>query len=397
MKKSASSTVIITAVYLTGIAGTMAEFMVPPVMPLLTKHFRSSRTLESLLMGAFALAAMGAALAAGRLANRLGTNRVASAGILGLVLGTGLSWWAFDRTTMLGFLAARLVGGLGFGLISVAAPAKISRQIRPPLLSRALAIWATWVPVGSLLMFLLGPRLMTARQMTPLSLAEWAIELVAAILLGLTQDDPAEEPRPAKEPHPRGWVPAMLFVGGAFASFTGQQFALSTWLSTWLTHSFSFRLGEAGVIGASASILGAVGNLAGGPFLGSRPKAWPFLGAALLMSGCWLLVAMPNREVAVAGALTINLVGGLIPTLVFAAPRLVTRGALLAPAMAFVIVGENLGILAGPLVDSALLGPSLDFPRAFRDLVILGAVMTLAVGAFFLRQRRIPLADRRPT
>nr|WP_275107381.1 MFS transporter [Sulfobacillus harzensis] len=366
----------------------MAEFAVPPVMPVLRQHFHSSDALDSLLMGAFALAAMASALAAGRLANRWGVNRVALGGLMGLALGMALGWASFSGDTMAGFLAARLLAGCGFGLISVAAPAKISQQVEGAKMARALAIWATWVPVGSLIMFLLGPHLVGPAHILPLTVAEWGMEGLAAVLLVQTSN-----PRPSARLSPEAastpWVLPMIFVAGAFAFFTAQQFALSTWLSTWLTRDFFVTLSTSGLVGAAASVVGALGNLAGGPFVGARPKVWPFLASGTVMTGLWLLLGVRALALAIVFTLLLNLVGGLIPTVVFAAPRLVSEhDGTVAPAMAFVIVGENLGIVVGPLLFSIMMAGN-HFARGFQGLAILGAAMTLALALFFRQTRRL--------
>ena len=96
--------------------------------------------------------------------------------------------------------------------------------------------------------------------------------------------------------------------------------------------------------------MGALGNLVGGPLLGERPKAWPFWGSGLVMTGLWLLLGVRELNLTVLLMLLSNLADGLIPTVVFAAPHLVSKhdGTVAPPTMAMVIVGEDLGIVGGP-------------------------------------------------
>ncbi len=393
-KSAPSGTVVIGSAYVTGVAGTMAEFMVPPIMPVLHRHFGSTHTMEGLLMGGFALTTLLAALSAGRLTARFGTTWTALAGVLGLALGTGFNGLFFQSVNFWGFLVARLVGGLGFGLISVAAPAKIGQEVDPRLLPRAMGIWATWVPAGSLIMFLIAPYLASTASLGPLVGAEFAMDLLAAaglVLTGFRRLAPPDLPAHARASSGR-WRGAMLFILITFAGFTFQVFAFNTWLTTWLTFSFHFSLAAAGVVGALASVAGAVGNVAGGLVLGpSGPRKPIFIWAAGLMALGWAGLGLVGAPLAVTLCLVINAVGGLIPTLVFSAPNWVVKSPVdVGHAMAWVIVGENLGIAVGPLAFSVALGASSAFIHSFLLLTLAGLVMAMSVVGFFRALDRMP-------
>ena len=56
-------------------------------------------------------------------------------------------------------LFGRIIGGIGFGLVSVAAPSAIGQYVPPKMMSVAMGIWSTWVPVGNSIMFLSAPKI----------------------------------------------------------------------------------------------------------------------------------------------------------------------------------------------------------------------------------------------
>ena len=50
-------------------------------------------------------------------------------------------------------LVGRVVEGVSIGLISVVAPTAISQWFEPRERGMPLGLWATWVPVGNVIMF----------------------------------------------------------------------------------------------------------------------------------------------------------------------------------------------------------------------------------------------------
>jgi MFS family permease len=50
-------------------------------------------------------------------------------------------------------MVARMIEGIGIGLIGVAAPTCVSVWFPPKQRGLALGLWATWVPLGCVLMF----------------------------------------------------------------------------------------------------------------------------------------------------------------------------------------------------------------------------------------------------
>lgn len=397
-----NSSLVIAASYVTGVAGTAAEFMVPPVLPIIHQHLGGNSAVEGLLMGGFAVAALAAALAAGRLAARWGTTAVAMGGLWLLAVGTGLEWVSFRQSALFGFLLFRFATGAGFGFISVSAPAKIGQEVDARLLPRAMGIWATWVPVGSLLMFAVGPHLMTQARIAPLIVAQWILDGAAFLLMSRTGMSRAKTPMPRRNGPPHGgWRGPIVMVSVAFALMTFQVFSFSTWLTTWFTGPLGIGLSAAGMIGAAASGISAVGNLCAGWVIGRFGSRAPiFVAASLMMAASWLSMPFRLLTVAIVAAAVVNFFSGGIATLVFSAPNWVAQHADdVGHAMSLVIVGENLGIAVGPVVFSLVLGKALHFTSAFWLLAGVAVLMAAALAGFFqllgIRSAAPPLEETR--
>lgn len=381
---------IVVAAYAAGLAGTMTEFMVPPVMPLLHQHFHSPQSIESLFMGAYAAMTILSALVAARLIRRWGTTRVACLGLVWLMLATGVEWYGFRMPSVAVFLIARAVAGVGFGLISVAAPAKIGSEVQHDLVSTGMGIWATWVPVGSLIMFLVAPHLMSANRIGPLLMLQCAADFVAALLLVFTGLGPIDREKKSLTPTGRPpWRKAVMVIAMAFGCFTFDIFAFNTWLSTWLTHDYHWTLAVAGLVGAAGSLFSAGGNLLGGLVMSRmKPALWLFMAVSLLMALGWGALSVHNVVLSLTVILVVNLVGGLIPTLVFLSPNLVAQTEHeISRAMGYIIVGENAGIIVGPWVFSLVMGHETHFSRAFILLGIVALGMAILIGQFFAFER----------
>ena len=151
--------VILTVVLLASVAGSLNQFKPPPLIPVLTDAFRIDLGQAGLLMSGFALAGLVLALPAGVILQRLGPKLAGSIALAFLVIGS--SWGALS-TSAASLVASRVIEGVGFGLIAVVGPAAVALWF--PLEKRGvpMGIWATWVPVGSVVMLNLAPAVETA-------------------------------------------------------------------------------------------------------------------------------------------------------------------------------------------------------------------------------------------
>lgn len=379
--------IIVAVCYMVGLAGTMTEFSIPPLTPIFQRHLHILAPSAGLLMSLFALATVITALPAGSLTHRFGAKTtgmaglgLSAAGALALIVGYGQADFG-------AVLAARFVSGMGFGLISVAAPAAISQQVPARHAAKAMGVWATWVPVGSVVMFVAAPHLVTNLSVRPLELVLTVCDLAAFLAMAaLRMERPARPGVLGDAPQSPGisrqvLVP-MLWVGLAFACFTFSFFAFNTWVTTFFTERFHMTLVTAGLLAALISVVNAGFNILSGMALGHPRTRWylVFVLPAWILAALWVVLAYSPFAIMLAAGFLTGALGGVIPTLIFAAPgRVALTPRDLPLAMSIVIIGENIGIILGPPIFGAVIRPP-QFVAGFFVLAAVSVAMALALG-----------------
>ncbi|EPZ43283.1 MFS transporter [Alicyclobacillus acidoterrestris] len=154
MARTVSPWLIFSVAFSAGVIATLVQFSVPPVLPLLQARFATPYAETGLFMSLFALATLLSAVPGGFVVQRYGVRAVGLVGLGTMFVGVLCCFWAFDFTW---YLIGRVVCGVGFGLVSVAAPSAIGSFVPPDMMSMAMGIWSTWVPFGSFVMFLVAP------------------------------------------------------------------------------------------------------------------------------------------------------------------------------------------------------------------------------------------------
>ncbi|WP_300158613.1 MFS transporter [Solidesulfovibrio sp.] len=375
---------IIWVTFAVGVIASFVQCSVTPLLPVLQDRFQLSYANAGMLMTLFALAALVFATPCGLVIQRCGVRRVGLWGLLLLCCGLGLILLATCHSLYPVFLAGRIIQGVGFALVAVAAPSAIGQFVSKPLLPLAMGIWSTWIPCGSLLMFFAAPRLLdhyslSAYWLFLLLLVCPGIAAYALVIPSHRQSGLAEAALPSRQAildelgNAKVW-----FAAVAFAAYTFGFFSLVTWITTYLSENMGQSLLQA----ADASILywpfSILSNIYGGFFLKRFGRSrllfvLPPAGLAVL----WPLFAIPSLETFYAVLVAMGLIAGIVPTIIFASgPMLAKRPEGIGVAMAVIIIGENLGILIGPEVFGILRQLSGGFTLGFSALS-LGALLQI--------------------
>ncbi len=147
---------ILIIVLLASMAASLNQFKVPPIMPLLLTTFQASSTQGGLLMSAFALAGLFLAIPAGFLLEKFGYRLTGVLAMSSLIFG-GAFGAVTEKIDIL--LVGRFFEGAGMSLFAVAAPALVALYFSREKRGQAMGVWGVWVPLGSLIMFLIAPPL----------------------------------------------------------------------------------------------------------------------------------------------------------------------------------------------------------------------------------------------
>lgn len=377
---------ILGVLLLFSIAAPLNQFKVPPIMPILIEALGVSVTEAGLLMSVYAITGLILALPAGLILQKAGyrvTGLLAGGSIVaGAILGA-LS------TGMGGLLGSRAIEGVGTSLIAVLAPAIIAQWFVARRRGTAMGIWAIWVPVGTSTMLLIAPTLAQGAGWRTVWWLGAGYAFAATVLyLAFVRSAPAaaEAAVPAAAASRSGLTPGHVLrnrniwlLAAAFAAMNAAIIGLSTYLPTFLTSQRGLSLAQASQLASITTILSLFSAPAGGILsdrIGSRKKPYlvgfgamivllPLMGA---LNVAWLIVLVVVN----------GLVLGMIPTNIFAgAVEAAGDERLGGTAMSMIMVGQNAGMLLGPIVFGALAeGPG--WPAAFISLAVTSALGLLA-------------------
>jgi predicted MFS family arabinose efflux permease len=381
---------VLAAAFFVSVVAVMAQFAVPPLMPVLMDAFRIDISRASSLMSVFSITGLLLALPAGLVLGRFGalvTGLVAAGSV---VVGSVIAATAPDFGVL---LAGRAVQGIGTGLIGVVAPAVVAAAFPPERRGAPMGVWAMWVPVGALLMYVAGPSLALAggwqmvwwvtAGLAAAALAAWVLVLGAAGLQGGPGGEAAAPrsstgagtaglqggPGPGASSATRGaladlrlglsgrdiWLLVVMFA--LFATASG---AANTFIATFLTEERGYDVAGAAAVSGLAMAGMAVGSVLSGfasDRLGSRRLVYC---AALLISAPMLVLPYVLGGPAIAVSLFVfGVFMGAVPAAIFASvPEVVPHPGLAGAGMAGIMLGQNAGFVLGPVLFAALL-PSL--------------------------------------
>ncbi len=387
--RAAMAWLTLAILLLFSIAAPLNQFKVPPIMTVLMDTLGLSISSAGWLMSVYAVTGLILALPAGLIFQKTGprfTGLLAGGSIiLGALLGA-LS------PNMGSLLASRVIEGAGTSFMAVLAPAIIAQWFSAHRRGTAMGIWAIWVPVGTALMLLIAPVLV---QTSGWRAVWWfgAIYAIAITALYLAFVRPAPPFAAADEGAELAMAPQaggvtfgqvmrnrnVWLLAAAFGAFCAAGIGLGTYMPTFLVTQHGLTLGTAALISSIMTLITVFSAPAGGILsdrIGSRKKPYlvGFAAAIILLP----LTGVLNLAGLILLMIVSGLVMGVIPTNIFAGaveaagdPR--QGGA----AMAVIMVGQNAGMLLGPILFGTLI-QSAGWPAAFASLAVLSALGLLA-------------------
>lgn len=154
---------MLAVTYLACVAAPMSQFKIPPlaeyIIPLLIGQGvdpASVGTYFGMLMTCMTIIGAILAFPAAFICRRFGLKATMLFSVACLAVG-GCMAAAFGTSSLAVLYISRIIEGVGIGLVGVAGPTCVSIWFPERTRGRALGIWATWVPVGCVAMFLIAP------------------------------------------------------------------------------------------------------------------------------------------------------------------------------------------------------------------------------------------------
>lgn len=365
-----------------GIVVALQVGKVPPAIPQLRAELDLSLVDAGLVASVFALLGACVGIGLGALAGRLGPRLAMAAAAAALALGASLGAMAEEGGLL---LAARILEGVGFVGVAVAAPRLIVLTTQPSDRALALGIWSTYMPVGMALAMATGGLLVELAGWRAL----WWAAAAAAMLylvgfLALTRRLVllAEAPPPpfvaslkATFRHAGPWL-----LAGCFGFYSLQFFAVTTWLPTFLIEVSGQDRGRAAQLGALVVATNILGNLTTAALLHRGVARAPLIltaYAVMAVSGFAVFTLALDVVSMVLLLMLFTGFGGLLPAAVLAGAATHAPSLRDVPTVAGACVqGANLGNVLGAPAMAAAVGMFGGWTAAPVLLIGCGAIGT---------------------
>jgi predicted MFS family arabinose efflux permease len=342
----------VSVVVASGVVAALQVGKAAIAMPLVQAEFGLDLGTLGWLASIFAVLGMIGGIPVGTLAISLGARRVLLLGLAAVAVGAFLGA-AAPRFPML--LASRVLEGFGFLLITIAGPAILQHAASSAQRDIAMALWSCFMPAGIALAMLAGLWLTDWRVIWQVT---GALAVVAIVLTMLTVPLVSGGGRPSLTAL-SGDAGAVLSERGppllalTFALYALMFFALFSFLPVLLMQRMQVSLATAGVLGALASAVNIIGNLAAGMLLArgvSRIALIVLASLVMGLSGLGIFLGLLPDTATFLLCMLFSMVGGIIPaTLLSSAPVLAPAATLTPVVVGLMMQGSNLGQVVGPV------------------------------------------------
>jgi predicted MFS family arabinose efflux permease len=366
-------------IYAIGVLGATTISQVIPVIGQLAGIFRAGPQIGWIISLPSALVAIGALLT-GWIVDRVGDKRVLLAGSAIVVLGDIGAALAASLPML---LAMRVVEGVGYVGIGVAAITMMIRITQGRRRNLALALWSSFIPMSFALPFLVaGPLSQPGRWQW--AFTGHAIVLGALLIAGLAHL-PARGAAPVAS-RSAGLAavvrsPGPYVLGLCFACAAFVQTGVVSTLPHLLSSRYGVSIAEASSIGTLGMLLNILGCLSVGPMLnrGVRPLSISIGGVCFTIgAGATLGLSLPGFGAAAALSCAFFFGAGVIVGLWALLPIVAPSRQSLGATSGLVTQLTLWGVLFGPPAAFAAEAGGQWLPEA-RNIVIASLAIVLCI------------------
>lgn len=347
---------------------TIVQYKVPSILGPLMENYGMSPQAGSWLMSVFTAVGIFLSIPAGSLAKKAGPKRVLMLGCGVIVLGSVVGALAGSS---LALIASRLVEGIAFVLVTVAAPLAIEKYVSPANQGTANGIWALWICLGSVIGSTATPAVFEALGMRGAWLLYAAFVAVAAAALAMfmrgmrpvgaaTSEGEAGGEKTGLKAYLSLLTPRPLLFLFAYLVFNIEILAVLSYTPSFLQQSGM----DASLSGFASSLPGLLA-IASSPLFGKiadrtgRTKPFYLIALAMSIPATFLMMTQSGPLLWV-GAFLMGFVGYGVPVLSLTALPQIAGSKALMPAMVglFMLV-QSLGEFLGSFLVPILLGPAM--------------------------------------
>ncbi|PCI22618.1 MAG: MFS transporter [Piscirickettsiaceae bacterium] len=366
--------------FLTGVVAAIAVTKASPALLAMKQELQLTVVHIGWIMSSVAVATVLLGVFAGSLSRRVGPKKVLQVALALIFIASSFGL-VIESSSQL--LASRIIEGIGIIFISVSAPTLISHLSKPSDMGLSMGVWALWMPVGSVLVFLLSPAILAYSSWHWL----WASSAIVALpLILLSNKIPTLTLQTAtqKNQQPTTFIKTgSITLALIFMSFTGIFFSFITFLPAYLVSHYGLSSSDAIFITSILPMCIIPGNLISGYLIhrGFSPSQLMATPAALLTIIISLLFHLDYTSG--FGLLLLGIFGvflGMIPTAIFAqAPRMAAKPIDIGRVMGIIITGQGLGILLSPPLAGYLIGEQQQWGNLHPLLVTFALLIILLI------------------
>jgi MFS family permease len=371
----------------------------PPALPSLRTDLGLDIITAGWLASTFSATGMITAIFIGAVADRLNHWRLAIGG-LGLMAASGLCGsLAMDGAQL---VTTRFFEGIGFLGVVIAAPSIIAQAASGRERRAALGLWPGYLPGGVSIMILAAPLLLHAGGWRGLWIAVAALAAAGAVIMALfgrsagTSSCTGKDVKFWKNLRLVSVQPGSWLLGGCFALYGAQLYAIMTWMPTFMIEERGAGAATAALLTATVVAVNGLCNVLGGFLLHRGARPWAMIAAS---GGVMTICAFGTFSILVpdAGRYVLSLAlcgaGGVIASAVFAiAPLFAASAAQTGTVNGILVQASNLAQFWGP---AALAIGVSKFGRWESALwVMVGVNMLMMALAFLLRLQMKGIAAR---
>lgn len=337
------------------VLGAYQQFKLPPVLPDMLAHYAYDPVLAGGYMSIFAIAGLLLSGPLGAGMQKRGAKPYLAAALALIVAGAALilGWPEVGAVVLLG----RGLEGIAMAILAIVGPTMMTRGATPRDRAVAVALAATWVPLGALVGGIVAR---TANGLGDgdalwmwnwwagigfgLALVVWAGLLLrdGRIALDLRPDTPSAAPQNR----------LLRLTAAAFMLWATQNIIVMTWLPSYLTDVHGFTAGDAVSLYLAAVFVLGFFNLVGGALLRAGQPIMRVMLAALTGQMMFLVLGVfaGSDVIGLAILLGYSAFTGVVPTCIFGMPgEVLGRQGTGTGSFGLLMTGRNLGILVGPV------------------------------------------------
>lgn len=291
----------VLAYYGCGVAAAIQVGVMPPLLPMLRLAFSADNAQLGLAASLITAAGAVLAIAAGGWIARQDLRRTTQGGALLLGAGVMATAIAPDFSWL---LAGRCVSGLGYLVLVVAAPAAMYRLAGAHRAAMAMALWATFIPVGLAIGSAAAGWLSADWGWRTALAASAAPPLLGAAMLAFCQRLPPGKGSDAGIAGAADWwrAPTLLAMVAAFGLFAGGSQAAILFLPSLLIAVAGWSAPTAATALATGALAGGIVGSIGAGLLLARlirgPELFALSALALAASVLAIFCALPQAGIA---------------------------------------------------------------------------------------------------